>query len=486
MIKNEAIQLGARVFVIIEGRKLLGRIGFIVLIFFGLLTGLVSKLPFFWDTIQLGSIHAEYFIQTRFSSFLFPDQIDSGHPPFFGMYLALAWKIWGKNLLVSHLAMLPFLILFLYSSMLVARYLIPGPLSKWLVLALVLDTTFLAQATLVSPDVVLAGAYLLAVHGIFTDHTPSRFYGVLGLSMISLRGIILVVFLLGMDLVLIKQDRQSNLMKKINHLTQGYIPFIFLGLGFILYHYLEKGWVGTHPGSPWAPSFKRVEIMGFLKNLVTFSWRLFDLGHIFMISPALFIIYRMTGLPQLNKKSKQLMVLFFGTTLFLFPQLFFQGLMGYRYFLPLYLSTTLMVFFGLYYFVKHRVYATILGIVLILGMLSGHFWFYPRYAARGWDSSLAYLPYAELMDKAKTYLNRMEIPFSAVGTAFPNLRSEYFSHLNNNRRIFKEKDLEKDPFILYSNVMNDFTDEEIKVLFAEWNVVQGWKKGSVEVILFKK
>lgn len=470
----------------IEGKTLLGRVGFILIIFFVLVTGLVSKQPFFWDTIQFGAIHAEYFTQTQFSSFILPNQIDSGHPPFFGFYIALAWKFFGKSLLVSHLAMLPFILLFIYAAFKIANYIIPGSLSKWLVLALVLDTTFLAQATLISPDVPFSAFFLLLVFGIFTNHTTVRFYGTLGLSLFSLRGIILIGFFLVMDIILHKTELKITTRAQINKFINSYSPFLFLGVGFIIVHYYLKGWVGTHAGSPWAPSFAKVGWLGVAKNLLIFGWRLFDLGHIFILAPAFIIIYRLTGQDFLNKKQRQIVLLLVFTLIFLIPQVVFSGLMAYRYFLPIYLSGTLITFYGLYYFLRHRIYATITAVLLILGLFTGHFWVYPRYMARGWDSSLAYLPYSELIDKAKGYLNKMEIPYSSVGTAFPNLRSEYFTHLNNNRRIFKEKDLEQDVFILYSNVMNDFTEAEIKTLFAEWNVVQGWKKGAVEVILFKK
>ncbi|MEK7253678.1 MAG: hypothetical protein AAB316_02970, partial [Bacteroidota bacterium] len=74
-----------------------------------LATYLVRNHPFFWDTIQLASKHAHFFYDTDFQSLILPENIDSGHPPAFGMYLALVWKIFGKTLTVSHFAMLPFL-----------------------------------------------------------------------------------------------------------------------------------------------------------------------------------------------------------------------------------------------------------------------------------------------------------------------------------------------------------------------------------------
>jgi hypothetical protein len=65
---------------------------------------------FFWDTVQLASKHAHFFYETDFRSIILPNEIDSGHIPTLGFYLALIWKIAGKTLMVSHLSMLPFVI----------------------------------------------------------------------------------------------------------------------------------------------------------------------------------------------------------------------------------------------------------------------------------------------------------------------------------------------------------------------------------------
>jgi hypothetical protein len=108
---------------------------------------------FFWDTVQLGSKHASFYFEADFASLLLPENIDSGHIPFFGMYIALAWKIFGRSLLVSHLAMLPFVLgivwqLYRVSNLFQIRF------PALAVLLVALDPTLLAQITLVSPDVV--------------------------------------------------------------------------------------------------------------------------------------------------------------------------------------------------------------------------------------------------------------------------------------------------------------------------------------------
>jgi hypothetical protein len=68
----------------------------------------------FWDTVQLAGKHGLFFYENNFLSFVLPNEIDSGHIPFFGFYLAIIWKIFGKSLVVSHFAMLPFMLALAY------------------------------------------------------------------------------------------------------------------------------------------------------------------------------------------------------------------------------------------------------------------------------------------------------------------------------------------------------------------------------------
>ncbi len=73
-------------------------------------TWAVRQDPFFWDTIQLASKHAHFFYDRGGEWAVLPPEIDSGHPPALGYYLAFLWAVFGKNLATGHWAMLPFLL----------------------------------------------------------------------------------------------------------------------------------------------------------------------------------------------------------------------------------------------------------------------------------------------------------------------------------------------------------------------------------------
>jgi len=64
---------------------------------------------FFWDSISQISIPANWYYDNNFRYFFVPDAYATGHPTFVGMYIALLWNVFGKSLLISHLAMFPFI-----------------------------------------------------------------------------------------------------------------------------------------------------------------------------------------------------------------------------------------------------------------------------------------------------------------------------------------------------------------------------------------
>jgi hypothetical protein len=59
--------------------------------------------PFFWDTVLTSTI-AQWFYENGTDNGITPLIWDSGHPTLFQLYLSSAWKILGKSLYVSHLA----------------------------------------------------------------------------------------------------------------------------------------------------------------------------------------------------------------------------------------------------------------------------------------------------------------------------------------------------------------------------------------------
>ena len=452
----------------------------------------VSHHPFFWDTIQLGSKHAHFFYETNFSSLLLPEEMDSGHLPAFGMYIAAAWKIFGKSLPVSHFAMLPFLLGTVFFLQKIGGRLAGRRWGLWLVLLCLAGPVLAGQAVLVSPDVALVCFFLMALWAIWEqDKLAWLTIAVIGLGLISMRGM-----MLGMALYffyVFTGFRGKDGLKVPARKILPFLPGGLIALAFLFYHWKMTGWVGYHAGSPWAPGFERVGFSGFLINILILGWRLLDFGQVF-IAFGLVVIFAANwpGLAKWKAQLKalkndglltQLLVLLLFIALVIIPPLvFYKGLLGHRYLLPVFLPLTFLFFYALQSLTKYR---RALFLAVFLGLASGNFWVYPKNIAMGWDSTLAHLPWYSLEAEMEQFLRSHGISYAAVGTAFPNIGPRKNMELNGVEDGFREKNLDENCYVFYSNVMNDFTDEEISQLENDWQEVTRMERRGVCVILYK-
>lgn len=450
-----------------------------------------SHFPFFWDTIQLGSKHAHHYYHTGFAQLLLPDAIDSGHPPFFGMYLAAMWVLFGKTLAVSHWAMLPFVLGIVGLLFPVGRYFSREWGWVFPLLALALPPLS-GQLVLVSPDVVLVFGFLLSLYGMLYHKGWVLAVGALLLAAISTRGMMTVLILFLFDLYLRfsmpnrTESKPMVYLKEMLRALPSYLPSGLLALAFLLYHYLEKGWVGYHAGSEWAPSFARVGISGLLKNGAVLGWRLAEYGMVFSWVVLGLVIWRKPATLRQPKVKSALWLMSISLILLTPTFLLYSGLQQHRYLLPLLLSVLLLSFTALAHCSWSHSRRSALFALLFTGLLTGHFWVYPDHIAQSWDTTLAHLPYYHLKDRMIGYLDEQGIPLETVGTAFPEIGPQYYKDLSGRVSGFAPKDLSKQHYILYSNVMNDFSDGELERLQSEWTVLKQFERGGVQLLLFGK
>jgi hypothetical protein len=457
-------------------------------LFFILVTFLVARNPFFWDTIQLGSRHAHFFFQNNLKLALLPDAIDSGHIPAFGYSIAILWKIFGKSLPVGHFFMLPFLIGIVYQSkILLHRYF--SSKNIYLVLVIFLaDPTVLAQATLVTPDIPLVFFFLLLLNAILNKNPVLQIIAVCGLALISMRGMIITALLFAFDVwINFRGVKIKSYFRKAVYILSIYLPGALIASTYLLYHYAAKGWVGYHKNSPWAPCFEPVDFAGFIRNLFIYGWRLIDFGRILLWVLFALVIKRWWLTIKLDHNTLVLTVLA-GLFLVVFPisMLMHKNLLGHRYLLPVYLLFALLVcfvFFEKTSFSPLR--KKVMAFLLIIGLFSGNFIVYPHGIAMGWDSTLAYLPYLRLRNQAIAYLETNKIPIEETGTDFPNTAGFRYVDLKDTNDEFALKDLQKNKYFLYSNVFNDITDEEYTTLHTKWILVKNFNMLEIDFALFK-
>jgi len=229
----------------------------------------------------------------------------------------------------------------------------------------------------------------------------------------------------------------------------------------------------------WATSFGFEDFKGLIKNFTVYMWRLFDFNAVIIWMLLIYFIWKKKSrLIERYSILLLLMVLAFG--MITIP---FNGLMQHRYFLPIVVLATFMVLkwtFELKEYTSHLVFA------FALLLISGNAIVYPDKIAQGWDSTLAHIPYYSLQSKAIHYIDSENIPFDNVATTFP-LRTKLSAlYLNDDARQFQNKDEADTEFILYSNVMNDFSDREIEILKAEYKIVQEWNQNQIRITLYRE
>ncbi len=128
--------------------------------------------------------------------------MDSGHIPVFGMFLALMWKLFGRSLAVSHLAMLPFVAGAVWATRKLVNHLFKTRYNGLITLFLLADATILAQFTLVSPDVWILCFFTMALYGFLREKRVLLAAASALLALTSMRGMMIVAAFLTTGLVM--------------------------------------------------------------------------------------------------------------------------------------------------------------------------------------------------------------------------------------------------------------------------------------------
>ena len=301
-------------------------------------------------------------------------------------------------------------------------------------------------------------------------------FAAIGLSLISQRGFLIVGVLFGWLLLQQKIYKSGEGKKLIKYL----LPGLGMALIYQLSHFVSKGWIGYHINSPWAASFENENSLWSLaKNTGVYIWRMIDLGNGFLWLGLLVLVARGKG--RDSKLLSLLVLLIIGFGIIIIPK---AGLLNHRYFLPI-IIICLFGFLELLFKSKLNTKSIWIGLMAFL-TFSGNFWKYPEDISQGWDSTLAHLPYYSLFDEAIIFIDSESISIEEIGTAFPAKNKLSDIYLTDRNQSFKPYDLDKDKYILYSNIMNDMGTEQLFELDNLWKVIFKKQKGNISIILFQR
>lgn len=442
---------------------------------------------FFWDTVQLGSRHATYFYTTNFSSLILPNGMDSGHIPAFGAYLALLWTVFGRTLYVSHLAMLPFVLAFVFQLNELVSYFFNNKYKGIVLLMVFLEACLLSQITLISPDIPLTYFFLLGFNTILKNKKKLLSIAIIGLFLVSMRGMMVALALLIIDIYLNidKKTSTKTLFKNLYSRSLIYLPALSVFVLFSIYHFNQVGWIGFHSNSPWKKSFETVDFKGVLYNIGIVGWRFLDSGKVivWLIFGVLLIKYKKEQF--LNKKVSVLVIAFVVVaSVLVLNMVWAKGLLQHRYLLPAYMLFSVFVTKLIFSIQVSEMFKKVSIVLWLTIMLTGNLWVYPQHISKGWDSTLAHLTYYNLRKKSIQFLENEHIRVEEVSTFFPNNMSFNLIDLNSNKAKFTSFNNDK-KYVIFSNVYN-VKDDAFKQLETNYKIIKTFKSITSYISIYKK
>ncbi len=448
---------------------------------------LCSQFPFFWDNI-LNSKLAHWYLETDFSRLMPPEAMDAGHPPFFNIYLAGWWAIFGKSLLVAHLSMIPFLLGILWQwQKLCQRYLSPR-YANWGLFILVLQPTLLAQSSMVSPDIALVCFFLMALNAELEKKRILLILATVGMMMVTFRGILMVpsVFLVGFLLQKNWKDWKGTFGRIL-----WYLPVAAITLAWLLYHWKVQGWLLSPPAETYGAHREILGFGGILRNLGIIGWRFLDYGMVFVwIFFLVAVTVRFREL-KTDPKFKELFLVFLVLTSWLtFLLIPFSNPIGHRYFAAHFLLFCLLTLRAIE-LVETAWRRWAVPVLLGIGLLGGHFWVYPDKIAQGWDSNLAHWAFFHLEKKYPySVTEKLE---GMTCSDFPMLSSSKYRYVIDKYSFDRYHSIAEVPWedcesIVWSNVSNGYSDEQLEELKNGdiWELVEGGEILNVGLYVYRR
>ena len=429
------------------------------------------NMPFFWDTILTSSI-TQHFYDFGFENCITPAQFDAGHPPLFYMYVTGFYHLFGKSLFAAHLSILPFTLLSVLSFIKILQHFQFEKKQQFIGLLLYFSIpAVITQNCLVSYDTVLLSLYLAAILSILKNKKIVLALLLVIIVGITLRGLFCLVALSIIIFFLENKNRRSWLKWNLY-----FIPSVIIIAAWLYYHYTQTGWLLSTNTSAWSEQRGFIDAFGLFKNSVSIARCFFDLGIIILSLLSLFYVI------QKKKFDNYTLLCLVPLVIFSIAFLPFKNPINHRYFLIVYVLMLLPVL----QFLSDRktIYSVLTSLILILG----HFLIYPVPISNAWDCTLTHLSYNKCKDDFKNIADKVWSDETAnTGTVFPMDASlnQTNMQLNKARMInVNGKSIDSIRYILFSNIGNDFSDEQIKQL-RTWIPLYDKKNGLVELILFQ-
>jgi len=454
---------------------------FFTFLFFVLLTWLSSSIPFFWDTTIIAKLTHDFY-DNGINGLIPPMDSDQGGFSMFSLYMVSVWKMFGKTLLVSHFALLPFLFLIVYNYYKLACNFLQD---KFVVLAMILlmiEPCLISQSILMGYDIMMIAFFLWALNALLNEKRLLFSIVLVFLCMCNNRGIMLSAALFFLDIYFFKK----KYLKIISwSLVKTYLPSIIIFGLWLIYHHYKTGWYIINPLKE---DTHQAFVFGVkpLKQLGYIFWKIMDMGRVVLW------IVGLIGAFYFYKKNKSVFkeviyITIIPLLLLIAGMIFIGNPIGHRYFIVIFLLLNILFCYVLQQLQKNKMIYIIYGFAMIV-LISGNFWMYPVKYGNNWDSSLKVVPVFDLKKEVDDYITKNNISVTNVGTQFPFIIAEKYMYLNDKNTHYENVwsgPIYKFPYFLYSNVINTDIPEQFEEARKNWTLIKKFKKGQVVFELYK-
>ena len=454
------------------------------ILFICMFSALLFQLPFYGDHVTLISQPAHFYYENGFSNLYLPDDMATGHPPLYPMLTAFFWLIFGKSLWVSHALTLIFGIVLLAQFYRFVKSRLPAHLQALVLLLMVFNPVFLAQMANMSIDILLTALFFMGLNAIHENKKNKLLLAVGLLSLLSLRGFILIGILMVYDMY---NNRYA--LKACLYRLSAYAMALLPVSAYFIGQYLQSGWWLMPIEGNWSADRNFVTGITFLGKSFEFGLRLVEFG---MLIPTVIVVWHLITRKKHSTtypKPAILVISLIVFGLFLLP---FTGPILIRYLLPVQMLIFIYFAAAVSTFKKNAI-ARACYIVTILLMVAQHFFVYPQMKRSIFDyswgeGSLAHLAYFNFRAEGQDFLNQQKISNNAVYTEFPDYKPFRYTNLAETDAVYHKltiSALDTVPYIIYCNNMNDLPYSTVMHIKQNFIPLKTWYQYPIEYTIYK-
>jgi hypothetical protein len=435
-----------------------------------------TNIPFFFDMSYISSV-AHQIYESNFYQII-DSANDNGTPPLYSLFLSLVWKLFGRNLFVSHLFTLPFFIGLLYQFYkLSARYLSQSYTFVALII-LLFDPIFSTQFLLMGYDIILVFLFLLSVNSILDKKYKLLIISTSFIPLINIRGFSILLSIFLIHSVLNKNKNITSLLKS----TTYYIPTFVITTLWYIYHYSKTGWFVV---SSQNTNLHHINsLMWIIKNFIFELFAFISNGRfIFLLTLTVILLLKPKSFFK-NKSSELVLLLLLGIAPFILIFTPLQYPTGPRYFMISY--PFLYILFVYHMQSTKKITKRIVISASIIVLISSNFWVNPYPYSNSWDSSLKSLSYLKIQKKMLLDITSQHINGEEIISSFPLHKNMKYNYLDNSFDIkFSESKINESrigTYIIYSNIYNYLELRKVKPsnnslkLYKEYRCYPAWIK----------